>query len=63
MAGQYSIRVMDANGCIVDYSTTVNEPNKLISNIISQTPDDCFPSGSGSLSVSVVGGTGTNCFP
>lgn len=62
VAGQYSIRVMDFNDCIVDYSTIVNEPNKLIGNINSQTPDDCFPNGTGSLNVIATGGTGNKLF-
>jgi len=62
VAGQYSIRVMDFNGCIVDYSTIVNEPSKLNANIISQTSDDCFPIGTGSFNVGATGGIGNKLF-
>lgn len=56
--GTYLIRIYDANDCIYSMSVDVNQPQQLISSIQSQTDDDCFPLGSGSVIIKTTGGVG-----
>ena len=55
-SGNYSVVVTDVNGCISNFSTTINEPVQLITNITS-TPSTCGAI-NGSANASVTGGTG-----
>lgn len=53
-AGNYTVTVTDANGCIAVETVSVVEPDEIIINIVNITPD--FSNG-GSATISVTGGT------
>ncbi len=55
-AGSYDVNVMDANGCQVSLSYTVTEPTALVVTGTA-SPTLCAGDNTGSLSVSVSGGT------
>ncbi|MCX6291297.1 MAG: PKD domain-containing protein, partial [Bacteroidetes bacterium] len=55
-ANNYSVTVTDANGCITNAATVVNQPALLNLNL-SSIPARCFGSANGSASVIVNGGT------
>ncbi|WP_181368977.1 reprolysin-like metallopeptidase [Flavobacterium pallidum] len=57
-AGNYSVRITDANGCFKDQAFTISQPAAAISNTVSQTNVLCFGSATGSASVVASGGTG-----
>lgn len=57
-AKQYIIKVVDANDCSIESFAIVNEPSKLNASIESQTPDDCFILGTGSVRITASGGQG-----
>src|SRR5690606_35010898 len=56
-AGGYTVTVTDANGCTVQASTVVIQPNQLIAFISNQQNIACAGNSNGSATVSVVGGT------
>ncbi|MBI4648552.1 MAG: gliding motility-associated C-terminal domain-containing protein [Bacteroidia bacterium] len=55
-AGAYSVTIVDANGCSVTDTVTLNQPPEIILNI-SSTQLKCFGDSDGSAQVSVSGGT------
>jgi hypothetical protein len=57
-AGNYSLLVKDANGCIETISTTIEGPPAAISHIISRQNITCHNSGDGILSAAISGGWG-----
>ncbi len=61
VAGNYSVTVEDANGCTDVYMTTINEPTELTA---SAAPTNllCNADNSGSIDVTVSGGTGNYSF-
>lgn len=56
-AGNYSVNVIDANGCVTTDNVTVNEPSPVIVQVTSN-PTFCSGSSDGSTSASAAGGTG-----
>lgn len=56
-AGMYSVTVTDANGCQSVLSRSVGQPDVLQIASSSITPVDCFGNATGSISISVSGGT------
>jgi uncharacterized repeat protein (TIGR01451 family)/gliding motility-associated-like protein len=57
-AGTYTVTVTDANNCTTTASATITQPSTaLSSNISIQTNVACFGSATGSVTVSVYGGT------
>jgi len=55
-AGNYSLTITDANGCIDSSGTFVNSPPALSSNITTE-PTSCHDSQDGSIHIEVIGGT------
>ncbi len=55
-AGDYTITITDANGCTLEQSTTVSEPD-VLENTLTITDANCAGEASGSLTASVTGGT------
>ncbi len=55
-AGQYNIKVTDANGCIKNDSITVNEPTPMVSSYTT-TSLGCAGSNNGNINLTVSGGT------
>ena len=56
-SGQYTINVMDSNGCEAEASTTVSEPNPLTASATQQINESTTGANDGSISVTVNGGT------
>lgn len=56
VAGTYSVKVTDANGCIVISSAIITQPTAIISSATSVKASTCT-AGDGSLSVTVSGGS------
>ncbi|MEQ8908424.1 MAG: PKD domain-containing protein, partial [Vicingaceae bacterium] len=56
-AGPYSVTVTDANACSSVISTTVTEPNALVSSMGSSTNVNCFGGSDGAATVTANGGT------
>ncbi|MBR10618.1 MAG: hypothetical protein CMP48_23410 [Rickettsiales bacterium] len=55
-AGNYSVTVIDANGCIKSASAVVKEPNPFVATIIDQKDVLCYGDESGSIKLNVTGG-------
>ncbi len=55
-AGEYSVNVTDANGCVKVLSTTINEPQLLSLKENSVQNIDCKGNSTGSISIEVFGG-------
>ena len=58
-AGTYYLRVRDANGCTIDGSVVLTQPDALDAVITTQADADCFGAFTGSLTVAAVAGSGT----
>ncbi|MFM9052061.1 MAG: hypothetical protein ACKOKF_07060, partial [Bacteroidota bacterium] len=56
-AGNYSVTVTDANGCVTSSSTIITEPTQLTAAISSTTPVLCNGGSTGSATATVSGGT------
>lgn len=61
-AGTYNVVVTDANGCIANASTTVNQPASAVSASATATDVKCFEGMTGSVNLTVSGGTGNYTF-
>jgi len=57
IAGSYSVKVIDENGCQKTLSTTINEPPTLVSTLASVKNVPCQGEKKGSITTSVTGGT------
>jgi len=55
-AGNYSLTITDANGCMATIPATVSQPNNLVGNLTAKNDASCNGSSDGSASVSVNGG-------
>lgn len=55
-AGQYSVEVMDANGCVVVSNFEITQPDELIVQVNKQDIL-CAGEGSGSIELQIIGGT------
>ena len=60
-AGTYIYTITDTNGCIFNDSITIIEPSSIISNIIANNLT-CFQDSSGSINLSLSGGTPSYSF-
>lgn len=56
-AGEYVVRVQDANGCHTDEVITITEPDLLRVRIDQQTDEVCYGANDGTISVTITGGT------
>jgi hypothetical protein len=56
-AGDYSITAQDENGCANTVMVTITEPDALEISINSQVNVDCYGNGTGSISLTMTGGT------
>lgn len=56
-AGTYTVTITDKNGCLQTLSATINQPIKLVSNVIATKDVSCAGGTNGSANISVVGGT------
>ncbi|MCO6478078.1 MAG: proprotein convertase P-domain-containing protein [Phaeodactylibacter sp.] len=57
-AGTYGLAITDANGCILETSTTINEPAEEVTAVITQARRGCFGQSDNELTVAAGGGTG-----
>jgi outer membrane protein OmpA-like peptidoglycan-associated protein len=57
MAGKYSVKVTDANGCIRTGEASVTEPAELVASVASVTNNACFGESKGAVTLSVAGGS------
>jgi hypothetical protein len=57
VAGTYSVTVTDANGCTTTNSATITQPSAALSSSRSQVNVSCFGNATGSIDLSVSGGT------
>jgi outer membrane protein OmpA-like peptidoglycan-associated protein len=55
-AGQYAVKIADANGCISNVSATITEPAQFVAKIASITDNLCFGQKTGSVKLDVSGG-------
>jgi hypothetical protein len=62
VAGNYVVAVSDANGCLQNCSFTISSPNCNLSATAAGTNPDCNGAATGSIALSVTGGTGTLTF-
>ncbi|PSL44262.1 SprB-like repeat protein [Chitinophaga niastensis] len=56
-AGNYTIRVQDANGCVSQLPATVTQPPLLTATIAASRDISCFGNGNGQITISAGGGT------
>jgi outer membrane protein OmpA-like peptidoglycan-associated protein len=61
-AGDYSVRVNDANGCLQSISTKITQPGSLVASLVSVTNLKCAGDNSGVVNISVKGGTSPYSF-
>ncbi len=61
-AGSYTVRVMDANGCVKTVAETVTEPEELLVNVAAEKNNNCFGEKNGSVSLTVTGGNAPYSF-
>ncbi|MBI4647817.1 MAG: S8 family serine peptidase, partial [Bacteroidia bacterium] len=55
IAGTYSVRITDSNGCFIIENITITQPEQLLSAIIS-FPNHCCSGASGSIELNIIGG-------
>ncbi|MGL5890659.1 MAG: T9SS type A sorting domain-containing protein, partial [Bacteroidia bacterium] len=58
-AGIYTCTISDQNGCTATQTTTIIEPDELMTSLLSQTIPTCFGGNDGSITLNTTGGTGT----
>ena len=58
IAGNYSVKITDANGCTQTLRTTISEPPALVASIAEIKNNSCFAEEKGSISLYVSGGVG-----
>ncbi len=56
-AGTYTVVITDATGCTASASTTINEPEILLAELLLPTNVNCAGGNSGSIALTVTGGT------
>jgi len=59
-AGQYTVNIVDGNGCLVTHDFTLTEPSAVNIQIISTINPTCFGQCNGSIQVAGTGGTSTS---
>jgi outer membrane protein OmpA-like peptidoglycan-associated protein len=55
-AGNYTVVVIDKNGCSQTLAATINQPLKLVSTVLASRDVSCLGGNNGSVNISVVGG-------
>ncbi len=58
LAGAHQVSMVDANGCVLTKTETINQPDEIISTLVDSVNPPCGTS-TGMLKVNVVGGTPT----
>lgn len=56
LAGTYAVMVKDANGCIENLTTEINEPEELVVSLASQEDVECAKEATGLIDISAAGG-------
>ena len=56
VSGDYSIVVIDGNGCSSKYSKTLNTPSEMVASLTGTVDNLCFGSDEGEVNISVEGG-------
>ncbi len=56
-AGNYTLTVTDANGCMFNLTATVTQPLAPLSPAVAITPVGCFADSTGAINLTVTGGT------
>lgn len=56
-AGDYSVKIADANGCSEALSASITEPEKLIASVVGVKHNLCFDEHQGEVAIKVDGGT------
>lgn len=56
LAGEYSVKLVDANGCTNELKATINEPEQLITKLVSVSDNKCYGEETGAVQVEVLGG-------
>lgn len=57
IAGKYSVKVSDGNGCINNVDATISEPAELVVKLASVVNNNCFSERKGAVNLNVSGGT------
>lgn len=57
MAGKYTVKVNDANGCLNTLEAAIKEPTELVAEIGTVTDNNCFGESKGAVTLKVQGGT------
>ncbi|MDN5200458.1 OmpA family protein [Fulvivirgaceae bacterium BMA10] len=55
-AGDYTVKITDANGCAVTLSKTITQPPKLVRSLDEVVDNSCFGDSKGAVNISVSGG-------
>ncbi|PKP27983.1 MAG: hypothetical protein CVU02_02260, partial [Bacteroidetes bacterium HGW-Bacteroidetes-19] len=55
--GSYTVTITDANGCETSTSVDIDQPEELVATITSTEDVDCFGQATGSINLTVTGGT------
>ena len=55
-AGDYALSIVDANGCEVNYATTLTQPPKMLVAVERTVDNSCFGQNNGEVNISVSGG-------
>ncbi|MCB9251429.1 MAG: M4 family metallopeptidase [Flavobacteriales bacterium] len=58
LAGDYKVTITDANNCTLVSTITISQPASAIASSIAKKDVDCFGNSTGSIDLSVSGGTG-----
>lgn len=58
IAGTYSVKISDANGCTNSLQATISEPPTLVASIGEVSHNNCFAEEQGAISINVSGGFG-----
>jgi gliding motility-associated-like protein len=56
--GNYQITVIDQNGCSVNTSANISQPNAIVGTVDSITPASCYSGADGDVYITVLGGVG-----
>lgn len=57
LAGKYTVKINDANGCVNLVEATITEPSELVATLANVVNNSCFGESKGAVNISVNGGT------